>query len=165
MPRVLIGLFVVLACWLPTVSCSHELSPSQAGAVRSPAQNQSTTSQNKTAPTPRRPGKVAIPEIKGCSRDQVTFYKGKVLAFKRTDKSVEITVRTEWDTTEKLTQDNSDNSIEFRLKDKTLTDDERKRVESLLADNPEQVQVTVWTCNPGGKEQIKIIDWDPPAAK
>jgi hypothetical protein len=78
---------------------------------------------------------------------------------------VEITVRTEWDTTEKRAQDNSDNSIDFRLKGQPLTDDDRKRVESLLANNPEQVQVTVWTCNPGSKEQIKIIDWDPPAAK
>jgi hypothetical protein len=164
MPRVFAGLLVVLACWLPSVSCSHELSHSPADAATSPAQNQATSSQ-KTAATPQRNGKVAIPEIKGCSRDQVTFYKGKVLAFKRNDKFVEITVRTEWDTTEKRAQDNSDNSIEFRLKGQPLTDDDRKRVESLLANNPEQVQVTVWTCNPGSKEQIKIIDWDPPAAK
>ena len=163
MLRVFVGLFVVLACWLPNVSCSHELSP-QAEALRTPAQNQSTN-QNERATSPQRNTKVAIPEIKGCTRDQVTFYKGKVLAFKRTDSSVEITVRTEWDTTEKLTQDIRDNAIEFRIKDQPLTDDERKRIESLLADNPEQVQVTVWTCNPGRNEQIKIIDWDPPAAK
>jgi len=164
MLRICAGLFVILACALPSVSCSHELSQSQAEAVRSPAQNQATTSQNKTAPTPQRDGKVAIPEIEGCSRDQTTFYKGKVLAFNRTDQSVAITVRTEWETTEKLTQDNRDNSIAFQLKGQPLKDDDRKRIETLLARNPEQVQVTVWTCNPGSKEQIKIIDWDPPAA-
>lgn len=163
MLRIFVGLCIVLACWLPTVSCSSELSHSQTEAARSPAQNESTTPQNKTV-LQKNP-RIAIPEIKGCSRDQVTFYKGKVLAFKRSDKSVEITVRTEWETTEKLTQDNSDNSIEFRFKDQPLTDEDRKRVESLLAENPEQVQVTVWTCNPGSKEQIKIIDWDLPAAK
>ena len=158
------GSLVVLACSLSSVSCSAELTQSQAEAVRSPVQNQSATPQNKTA-APQKDGRVAIPEIKGCSRDQVTFYKGKVLAFNRSDKSVAITVRTEWETTEKLTQDNSDNSIEFQLKGQPLKDDDRKRIETLLADKPEQVQVTVWTCNPGSKEQIKIIDWDPPAAK
>jgi hypothetical protein len=162
MLRIFAGLCVVLACSLHNVSCSHELPQSQAEAIRSPAQNQSP---NQTAATPQRPGKIAIPEIKGCSRDQVTFYKGKVLAFNRSDKSIAITVRTEWETTEKLVQDNSDNSIEFQLKGAPLKDEDRKRIESLLADDPEQVQVTVWTCRPGGKDQIKIIDWDPPAAK
>jgi hypothetical protein len=164
MLRIVGGSLFVLACSLLILSCSHELSQSQAEAVRRRAESQPTTPQNKTA-APQKDSRVAIPEIKGCSRDQVTFYKGKVLAFNRTAKSVAITVRTEWETTEELVQDNSDNSIEFQLKGLSLKEDDRKRIESLLADNPEQVQVTVWTCNPGGKEQIKIIDWDPPVAK
>ena len=142
--RIFAGL-VVLTCVLPTVSCSHE--------------------QNNLAATLQKSGKVAIPEIRGCTRDNVTFYKGKVLAFKRSDKSITITVRTEWETTEKLSQDNRDNSIEFQLKGQPLKDEDRKRIETLLADDPKQVQATVWTCRMGSKEQIKIIDWDPPAAK
>jgi hypothetical protein len=125
-------------------------------------------SQLQPSPTPQRPGsshsRIAIPEIKGCVRDQITFYKGKVQSFKRDERSLEITVRTEWDTTEKLTSDDS-KAIEFRVKGKPAKDEQWKTIENALSDSSPQLGVTVWVCKAGDREQIKIIDWDPPASK
>ena len=158
--NIIAGLVLALLFFTSAASCSRMSSQSQEQTAKPSPTN------TETAQRPGRgDGKVAVPEIKGCSRDQTSFYKGKVLSFLRNEKSVEITVRTEWDTTEKLVQANADNSIEFRLKGRPIKDDEAKSIESLLSDNPQQVGVTVWVCNPGDKQQIKIIDWDPPANK
>ena len=125
-------------------------------------------SHSQSSPTPQRQGsrdsRIAIPEIKGCMRDQITFYKGKVQSFKREERSLEITVRTEWDTTEKLTSDDS-KAIEFRVKDKRQKDEQWKAIEDALSDHSQQLGVTVWVCKVGDREQIKIIDWEPPASK
>lgn len=157
---IIAGFVLPLTFSIAMASCSGIGSQSQQlTAESSPTKSQAAQKPN------RSDSKIAIPEIKGCSRDKTSFYKGKVLFFLRNEKSVEITVRTEWDTTEKLVQANADNSIEFRLKGRPLKDDESKQIESLLSRNPQQVSVTVWVCNPGDKEQIKIVDWDPPATK
>ena len=144
------ALFIALTLLTLTASCS--VAPSQ----------------SQVSPTPQRPGgtdtRIAIPEIKGCVREQITFYKGKVQSFKRDQGSLEITVRTEWDTTEKVTSDDSE-MIEFRLKGEPLKDEQWKLIETLVADSAKQLEVTVWICKVGDRDQIKVIDWEPPASK
>jgi hypothetical protein len=157
--NIIAGLVVALTFSISTASCSRIRSQSQEQTAKP-----SPTSSEAAEKPSRSDSRIAIPEIKGCSRDQTSFYKGKVLSFLRKEKSIEITIRTEWDTTEKLVQTNAD-SIEYRRKGQPLKDEESKQIESLLSENSQRVGVTVWVCNPGDKQQIKIIDWDPPAIK
>jgi hypothetical protein len=88
-----------------------------------------------------------------------------VLSFQREKAAVEITIRTEWETTEKLAQSNSDNSIEFRLKGEPLKEHDWKQIESLLSDPSHRLSATVWVCQTGDKDQIRIIDWQTPASQ
>lgn len=155
--KIVAVLFVALACSITTVSCGQV--PDQSPGQAENRSNSNVVAQNAD----RKDVRIAIPDIKGCSRDQVTFYKGKVLLFRRSTKSTEITVRTEWDTTEKLVQRNNDNSIEFRFQGRPLKDEGWKQIDRLLSAHPEKVRATVWVCNRADKEEIRIIDWEPPA--
>ncbi len=153
--RVGAGLFVALACSITAVSCAQVARQSQGQAEN---KSSSVAAQNAK----RKDVRIAIPDIKGCFRDQITFYKGKVLSFRRSRKSTEITVRTEWDTTEKLVQPNNGNSIEFRFQGQPLKDEAWKQIETLLSAHPEKVRATVWVCKQEDNEEIKVIDWKPP---
>jgi hypothetical protein len=150
------GIVFSLSLITSTMSCGVEPSRSQASVAKSSPES-SATPQKRDAQYDR----VAIPDIKGCPRDDITFYKGKVLSFKRDESMVEISIKTEWNTTEKLSQ--SEKSIEFRLNNQPLKELEWKDVESMLSDPSHQPSATVWVCRVGGKDQVKIIDWQKPA--
>ena len=150
------GLFLALACSIGTVSCAQVSHQPQRQAEKE--SNVNVAAQDAE----RKDVRIAVPDIKGCSRDQVTFYKGEVLSFRR-NKSIQITVRTEWDTTEKLVEPNTDN-IEFRFQGQPLKNDGWKQIDTLLSAYPKKVRVTVWACKLR-KEEIKIIDWEPPASE
>ena len=156
--KIVAGFVVALICSITSGSCSQVRNQSQGQGERS---NSNVAAQNAA----KKDVRTAIPDIKGCSRDQVTFYKGTVLSFRRTTKSTEVTVRTEWDTTEKLVQPNHDKSIDFRFQGQPLKAEGWKQVDTLLSAHPEKVRATVWVCKQEDKEEIKIIDWEPPASE
>ncbi len=157
MLNILACLFFALNCSLSVASCAQVQHQSQ-GEVEKGARFGNLPSKDSKSQDKR----TAIRDIEGCSRDQTTFYKGKVLSFRRTTKSTEITVRTEWDTTEKLTQPNEGRPIDFRLDDRPIKDAEWKRITSALAAHTQPVGATVWICRKEDKEILKMIDWTLP---
>lgn len=104
--------------------------------------------------------RTAIPEIKGCTRDQTTFYRGKVLLFRHLPTAIEITIRTEWDTTENLVQSTKANPVEYRLQNHPISGSELKQIESRLKDHPAEMHATVWVCQINNSQAVKIIDWE-----
>jgi hypothetical protein len=147
------GLTIALVYFLLSTSCSQ-------------TRTQPQTEQEKPATSTARPSspqkdRTAIPELKGCTRDQTTFYRGKVLLFRRTPKSIEITIRTEWDTTEKLVHSTETNPVEYRLQNHPISAAEFRQIESRLKDHSDEVRAAVWVCQINDSQHIRIIDWEP----
>jgi hypothetical protein len=145
------GLTIALVHFLLSTSCSRP--------ITQPQSDQERPAERVEAPRPQK-DRTAIPEIKGCTRDQTTFYRGRVLSFRRKPTAIEITIRTEWDTTEKLVQSTKTSSVEYRLKDHPISGSDLKQIESRLKDHPAEVQATVWVCQINNSQAVKIIDWN-----
>lgn len=103
--------------------------------------------------------RVAAPEIEGCSREQTTFFSGEVRSFKRTKDSLEITIRTDWNTTAKLVQPEKSPEVIFRRGEQKLADEELRELESALLRDESQYRATVWVCRVGDQKIIKLIEW------
>lgn len=148
---------LALSYSVTVVSCtSAPLQPQELG--RKPAEQAKVPSKNSKIQDKR----VAIPAIEGCSRDETTFYEGRVLSFRQRAKSTQIEVRTEWDTNEKLTQLNDGHAIKVLLQGRPIKDAELKEIKSALTNHARTVHATVWVCKEEGKDIIKIIDWTSP---
>ena len=152
----MVGLIITLICLLASTACS-QLAP------RPQAEQQGA----KTVGTPKsaQQDRTAIPDITGCTRDQTTFYRGRVLLFRRTPKSITIAIRTEWDTTEKLSYSTKEDSVEFRLQNRAISASEFRQIESRVKDRTAEVHATVWVCQVDGSQKVKIIDWEPADGK
>ena len=151
----MVGLIIALICLLPFTACSK------------PAPRARIEQQAKTGASPNSPqnDRTAIPEIKGCTRDQTSFYRGKVARFRRTSKAIAITIRTDWDTTEELAQSTKTNPVEYRLQNHPISASEFKQIESRLKDHSAAVRATVWVCQVNTSQTVKIIDWEPTHSK
>jgi hypothetical protein len=150
------GLTIALVYFLPSTSCSRPTTQPQTEQGRPAARSES--------PRPQK-DRTAIPEIKGCTRDQTTFYQGKVLLFRRTPKAIEITISTDWDTTEKLVQSTKTNPVEYRLQNRPIEASEFQQLESRLKHHTDDVRATVWVCQVKTLQSVKIIDWELPDSK
>jgi hypothetical protein len=148
---------------LMTLALSFFVSAASCAQVYRSGKNAEKDAKDNSLPTEIPNGqdkRIAIPDIEGCSRDQTTFYRGKVLRFRRTQKLIEITIHTEWDTTEKLVHFVRANPVEYRLQNKPISDSEFRQVESRLKDRAAAVRATVWVCQIEGSQRVKIIDWE-----
>lgn len=141
-----------------------QLSTSCSRPTTQPQTEQGRPSARFEAHRPQK-DRTAIPEIKGCTRDQTSFYQGKVLLFRRRLNAIEITVRTDWDTTEKLTQSTKTNPIEYRFQNRPISASELQQIESRLKDHTDDVRATVWVCQVNTSQSVKIIDWESPDNK
>lgn len=149
------GLTITLVHFLLSTSCSTPTQP-QTGQARPAARIEARMPQKD---------RTAIPEIKGCTRDQTTFYRGRVLSFRRKPTAIEITIRTEWDTTEKLVQSTKTSPIEYRLQNRPISASEFRQIESRLKDDSAEVRATVWVCQVNTSQSVKIIDWESTDSK
>jgi len=147
-------ILLALSCSVPVASCTPAPRPLQELAGKPEQQAKSPSKDSRI-----QDKRIAIPDIEGCSRDETTFYEGEVLSFSQSAESTEIVVRTEWETTEKLTQMNAGHPIKFLLQGRPIKDTELKEIKSALATHAGTVQTTVWVCKEEGKDIIKIIDW------
>lgn len=111
--------------------------------------------------------RVAMPEIEGCPRDNITFFRGEVRSFKRTSEAVKISIHTDWDSDEELMQTiNKDQAVVYRLGGERMEERDWKAIISEEGAVKPNVRVTAWVCESGGEQTIKIIDWQlarPPA--
>jgi hypothetical protein len=150
------GLTIALVYCLPSTSCSRPTTQPQTEQGRPAARSEFHRPQKD---------RTAIPEIKGCARDQTTFYRGKVLSFRRKPTAIEITIRTEWDTTEKLVHSTKASPVEYRVRNHPISVSELKQIESRFRDQPAEVHATVWVCQIKNSQALKIIDWELPDSK
>ena len=150
------GLTIALVHFLLSTSCSRP--------ITEPQSDQERPAARVDAPRPQK-DRTAIPEIKGCTRDQTTFYRGKVLSFRRKPTAIEITIRTEWDTTEKLVHSTKASPVEYRVRNHPISVSELKQIESRFRDQPAEVHATVWVCQINNSQALKIIDWELPDSK
>jgi hypothetical protein len=151
-----VSLIFALTCLLPSMACAK--------AAPKPQTEQQKPTPPSAPPLSQQKDRTEIPEIAGCTRSQTSFYRGKVLSFLRTRKSIEITIRTEWDTTEKLVHSTKENSILYRLQNHPISAAEFRQIESRLKDSTAEVRATVWVCQINGSQNVKIIDWEPTRA-
>jgi len=99
-------------------------------------------------------------EIKGCPRDNVTFFRGEVASFKRSADSIEIAIHTDWDSDERLKQKTGKkDAIIYELDGKQMKEDDWALIVSESGDVKPKLRATAWVCEKGDEKIIKIIDW------
>jgi len=104
--------------------------------------------------------RVAMREIKGCPRDNVTFFRGEVASFKRSADSIEIAIHTDWDSDERLKQKTGKkDAIIYELDGKQMKEDDWALIVSESGDVKPKLRATAWVCEKGDEKIIKIIDW------
>lgn len=150
------------ACLLAFVCLVYSPACSQV----SPESRSKTQTPKAATPVPEQDGqktdkRIAMAKLDDCSRDETTFYQGKVLRFRRTSASTEITIRTDWDTTEKLVQANKKHPIEYRLEGQAISERALRQIESRIK-NGADVRAIAWICRSDSSEIVKIIEWGPP---
>ncbi|MCA1568466.1 MAG: hypothetical protein LC803_23010 [Acidobacteria bacterium] len=143
--------------------------PTSAATAQNLKENQSKGGRRPQEDVASRGQRVAVPEIEGCERDNVTFFRGAVRYFKRTTDAVEITIRTEWDSDEELRQPtDKDRTVVYRLESKRMEEGNWGLIISKEGTIKPNVRATVWVCERDGEQTIKIIDWhlaDSPAER
>lgn len=157
----IIGLALLFTVSFLVPGCAKALQP-QPSVQSKPTAAANKNAGNREASQESGNKRVAVPAIEGCSRDRTTFYSGTVTSFKRTENSTEITMRTDWDSTEKLVQPQGNNRIEYRLGGQPIDDEGLKQIESELKAGDAKLHATVWVCLDKDKTVIKIIDWKTP---
>jgi hypothetical protein len=127
------------------------------------------TAFTNTAQTDR--GRIRPPAAVTCNRNNLTAYSGKVVEFSRHPGRVDLTIETDWDTTEKVTLTHSrgsDPARWFLFNGRKFKPSNWKVLDSVQSTYPDGFRATAWVCNDGRKP---IIDWqlrivgvqDPPA--
>ena len=102
------------------------------------------------------------PEKIPCSRDHLTSFSGRVLAFKRNDTETFLRIRTDEDTTESFTLSHPDRESAadwFLLKGNVFQPSDWKRIEIRKNQLRPRIRATVWACDDGS---TPIVDWQPP---
>lgn len=96
-----------------------------------------------------------------CPRDQLTSYTGRVISYRRTPEALSLTIRTDWDTTEKvrLAPPALDH---LRLGGVPFTADDWVRIEGSPGHHRRELRATAWVCEDG---RPPLIDWQPPGAR
>lgn len=147
----------------------REPQPTSAVTAENLKENQSKGGRRPREDAASRDQRVAVPEIEGCGRDNITFFRGEVRGFKRTADAVEITVHTEWDSVEELRQPTGKGrAVLYRLGGKPIKEEDWGMIVSEGGAVKPNVRATVWVCEKDGDQAIKIIDWhlaDSPAER
>lgn len=101
------------------------------------------------------------PETIRCSRDHLTSFTGRVLAFKRSDNETFLRMRTDEDTTEGFTlrHPGKGSAAEwFLLRGKVFEPSDWKRIEIRRNKLHPGMRATVWVCDDGS---TPVVDWQP----
>jgi hypothetical protein len=101
------------------------------------------------------------PEKIPCSRDHLTSFTGRVLAFKRNNNETFLRMRTDEDTTEAFTlrHPGKGSAAEwFLLRGKVFEPSDWKRIEISRNKLHPRMRATVWACDDGA---TPVVDWQP----
>lgn len=155
------------ACVAGTDVPRAEVNAAPAQEKTMPSQQPSPTPQPEPAQQdPAAGGRVALPSIEGCSPNATRYFSGEVRSFRRTDEAVEITLRTDWDSTKKLTQPAPNAAkIVYQFRGKAMKDGDWSAVEDGEGKVRPGMRAAVSVCMEDGKEVIRVINWGVPEAE
>jgi len=109
---------------------------------------------------PEAPPRLSPPAAVTCPRDHLTSYTGRVVAYRRAAEALELTIETDWDTTERV------RLAPLRVghllvRGAAFTATDWARIESSLDRARPDLRATVWVCD---DRRPPVIDWQPAAA-
>lgn len=110
----------------------------------------------------RTEGRLAPPSSVTCARNQLTVYAGKAVAWRQFEDHSELTVSTDWGTTEKVTIPGSadDQLKSYLLHGGTFQVPHKQRVFDKSRQLQANVRVNAWVC--ADKAVPPVLDWQPP---
>ena len=138
--------------------CFAQLISTATYAQHGAAQSREPRRQDSQSGLPR----IAPPEGIKCSRNNLTSYNGKILAFRRQPERTTIRVRTDWETTEQVVLRYAKNEAPikwFLLNGEPFESDDWKLIESSRNRLRPGVRANIWVCDDGTNP---IVDWRPP---
>lgn len=106
--------------------------------------------------------RLAPPSALKCSRDHLTSFTGKILAYERGSSRIFIRVRTDEETTESFTvklAKADEAASHFLMRGETFKQSDWKLIESSTGKLHQPMRATIWVCDDGS---MPVIDWRPP---
>lgn len=106
-------------------------------------------------------GRLLPPSALACSRDHLTSYSGRPLAYERTPDRIVLRIRTDEETTESVTLsvERGEDPLRWLLiEGEPFQSGDWARVETALGRLREGVRVIAWVCDDGSKP---VLDWRP----
>jgi hypothetical protein len=97
-----------------------------------------------------------------CPRDHLTNYSGIVVAYRRENGRTLLTIRTDWETTERVElkhPGSDDPSRWFLLQGRPFAPDDWKEVEVERGRLHPKMRATAWVCDDGSNP---VVDWKRP---
>jgi len=130
----------------------------------------SSMGQNRRAPQPQSGTgrgvsagqRLAPPAALKCSRDHLTSYTGRILAYQRNSARISLRVRTDEETTENFTvklATTDEAANHYLMRGETFKQSDWKLIESSPGKLLQPMRATVWVCDDGS---APVIDWRPP---
>ena len=101
------------------------------------------------------------PKDFACARNDLTVYTGVVLSYRREVGRTMLSIRTDWDTTERVTLQHAgtdDPSTFFRLLGKPFAATDWPRIERSRGVLRPDVRAAAWVCTTG----MVMVDWGAP---
>jgi len=124
--------------------------------------------QGRRAPQPQPENqrtvgqRIAPPSSLKCSRDHLTSFMGRVIAYQRSPRRIFIRVRIDEETTESFTLKftrNDDPARLFLLRGEEFKPGDLKLIEVSTGRLRKPMRAIVWVCDDGSNP---VIDWRPP---
>lgn len=106
--------------------------------------------------------RLAPPASLKCSRDHLTSFTGRILAYRRSPGRIFLRMRTDEATTENFTLrfSRAENPTEwFLLKGEPFRESDWSLIERRRSQLRPNMRATVWVCDDGSRP---VIDWRPP---
>lgn len=106
--------------------------------------------------------RVRPPSALECPRDQLTLYGGEVKRYQRRHGQTQISIDTDWGTTESVTlrhAGSKDASPWFLLRGQAFKPEDWPRIESSPGRLHAGMRAAAWVCDDG---RNAIVDWQPP---
>ena len=108
---------------------------------------------------PEAPSRLAPPVAVSCPRDRLTSYTGRVVSYRHTAVALELVIKTDWDTTERVRL--APLRLEHLLmRGAPFAAADWARIESSPNRAGPELRATAWVCD---DRRPPVIDWQPPA--
>ena len=110
---------------------------------------------------PEAPSRLSPPTAVTCPRDHLTSYTGRVVSYRRTADALDLTIETDWDTTERarLAPLRHEHLL---VRGAPFAAADWTRIESSPDRARPELRATAWVCD---DRRPPVVDWQPAPAK